>query len=334
MRIRTIAWTLALAACLGESSIAAAQSPPNPARTCITEIQTNIGPVKVLRKIGPKQSCPAGENLYTWERTGFAWKDVWSPAVTYKVNDAVSVGGTSYLSIVDGNLNNDPETSPAAWAILALEGATGPTGPSGATGATGSTGSTGATGSSGATGPTGDAGGVGATGPTGDAGGVGATGPTGDAGATGATGPTGVTGPTGPTGGLGLHGVQAQLLSSSIVTDGANVLFDTVLSDQSSAVSYNFAAGEFMIAAPGNYFVSWSVATEAPQATTVAFALRLDGVSVAEAASPNVTGQLTGTALVTVTTVPAVITLVNTTGSGVFYANVSVKANITIISPE
>ena len=189
-----------------------AEAQQTTARTCVTSISTNIGEVTVLRKIGPKQSCPSGETLYTWERTGFAWRDVWSSATTYKLNDAVSLGGTSYLSLVDGNLNNDPETSPSEWAILALEGAegaTGPTGEDGDEGATGATGPTGDAGATGATGPTGDAGATGATGATGTTGPTGATGATGDAGATGVTGPTGdagTAGATGPTGNDGTPG--------------------------------------------------------------------------------------------------------------------------------
>ena len=62
-----------------------AEADTDTARTCITTIQTNIGNVRVLRKIGPKQSCPAGDELYTWQRTGFAWRDVWSPTTTYGV---------------------------------------------------------------------------------------------------------------------------------------------------------------------------------------------------------------------------------------------------------
>lgn len=41
------------------------------ARTCITTLQTDDGPVKVLRKIGPQQSCKPGESLFTWDRVGF-----------------------------------------------------------------------------------------------------------------------------------------------------------------------------------------------------------------------------------------------------------------------
>lgn len=152
------------------------------ARTCITHIETNIGRIKVLRKVGPNQNCKADETPYDWQRTGFNWRDAWDPATSYSVNDAVSLGGTSFISLIDDNQNNPPDTSPAAWGILALEGAEGPTGADGATGATGA---------AGATGPTGTQGDVGPAGPTG------ADGPTGPTGADGAAGPTGPTGHTG-----------------------------------------------------------------------------------------------------------------------------------------
>ncbi|MBY0274024.1 collagen-like protein, partial [Candidatus Binatia bacterium] len=150
---RSFAVALAVACLTGAAGSAHAEQ--TTARTCVTMIQTNIGPVRVLRKIGPKQPCPAGEELYTWQRTGFTWKDVWSPTTTYDQFDAVSLGGSSYLSLIASNVGNDPESSPGAWAILALEGAAGPTGATGATGADGATGATGTDGTAGPTGATG-----------------------------------------------------------------------------------------------------------------------------------------------------------------------------------
>lgn len=196
-RPRRVSFGVVLAVACITLAVDTARAQQTTARTCITTIDTTNGPVKVLRKIGPKQDCPVGEDLYTWQRTGFSWKDVWSSSTTYNQYDAVSLGGTSYISLVADNLDNDPETSPNEWGILALEGATGPTGDLGATGPTGAPGSTGATGDAGATGPTGADGNVGPDGPTGA---TGVTGPTGDAGPTGDTGATGATGVTGPTG--------------------------------------------------------------------------------------------------------------------------------------
>ena len=190
-RARRVSSGVVLAVACITLAVDTARAQQTTARTCITTIDTTNGPVKVLRKIGPKQDCPVGEDLFTWQRTGFNWKDVWSSSTTYNQYDAVSLGGTSYISLVADNLNNDPETSPSEWGILALEGAAGPTGVVGATGPTGAPGSTGATGDAGATGPTGTNGNIGPNGPTG------ATGPTGVTGDIGATGATGVTGPTG-----------------------------------------------------------------------------------------------------------------------------------------
>jgi hypothetical protein len=208
---RQVGVVCAAAAIAALAAPAAAQQ--TVARTCIATIETNIGQVKVLRKVGPKQSCPAGEELYTWQRTGFEWRDVWDSGTTYKVNDAVSLGGTSYISLIDNNLNNPPDMSPAAWGILALEGANGPTGPTGAMGEPGPTGDTGPAGPTGDTGPAGPTGDVGPAGPTGD------TGPAGPTGDTGPAGPTGDTGPTGPTGSSGLVVIIIVVATDSPITD-------------------------------------------------------------------------------------------------------------------
>jgi hypothetical protein len=104
------------------------------------------------------------------------FKGVWSPTETYELGEAVSFGGSSYVSLTAGNLGHDPATDPAAWALLAAMGATG---------------ATGATGPIGAPGPVGPTGAAGATGATGPAGTTGATGPAGPTGATGAAGPDG-----------------------------------------------------------------------------------------------------------------------------------------------
>lgn len=60
-----------IAALIAAGAGDAAAAEPRQARTCVATIETDQGPVKVLRKIGPKQTCPAGETLYTWDRTGF-----------------------------------------------------------------------------------------------------------------------------------------------------------------------------------------------------------------------------------------------------------------------
>jgi hypothetical protein len=70
----------------------------------------------------------------------------------YGLHDAVSFGGSTYISLVTGNAGNTPSLSPSQWALLAAQGATGP---AGGTGSAGPAGAIGATGAAGATGPQG-----------------------------------------------------------------------------------------------------------------------------------------------------------------------------------
>jgi len=123
----------------------------------------------------------------------------------------VTFGGSGWLSLVDGNTGNQPDTSPAEWALVAQrgdDGAEGPQGPTGATGAQGAQGPQGEQGLQGATGPTGATGAQGAQGPQGEQGPQGATGSTGAQGAQGPQGPQGPQGDTGAQGSIGPIGPQ------------------------------------------------------------------------------------------------------------------------------
>jgi cytochrome c2 len=116
--------------------------------------------------------------------SGIAWKGVWDVGAVYGVNDIVSDAGSSYISLIAGNIGN-PTSDPSAWGVLAEMGASGP---AGAQGPQGPQGAPGATGPTGAVGPTGPPGAAGATGPQGN------------------PGPTGPQGPQGDPGNLGLEG--------------------------------------------------------------------------------------------------------------------------------
>jgi hypothetical protein len=77
------------------------------------------------------------------------------------VNDGVSAGGASYISLAAANLGQAPAASPAYWSLLAAQGSAGAVGATGATGPVGATGAMGAGGPAGATGATGAAGAAG-----------------------------------------------------------------------------------------------------------------------------------------------------------------------------
>ena len=137
---------------------------------------------------------------------GLTWQGVWNNSTPYNLNDAVSLNGTSYISLIANNTNNEPDNVPADWSIVASVGATGAAGAAGTAGATGATGPAGPTGSQGATGATGNSGPAGPAGPTGATGNTGPQGATGNAGPAGPTGPTGATGNSGPAGAQGPQG--------------------------------------------------------------------------------------------------------------------------------
>lgn len=130
-----------------------------------------------------------------------------------------------------------------------------------------------------------------------------------------------------------ISGIQAELVGAGggIIADGSNVIFDNVLNDQSDSISYNIATGEFVITKPGNYNIAWWTAPDgAGAATSISFAIEVNGIPYSIASSPIVSVQMAANALVTIDNVPATISLVNVTGDGVFVPSIPVQAGIVI----
>ena len=115
------------------------------------------------------------------------------------------------------------------------------------------------------------------------------------------------------------------------VANNTNVIFDTVLNNQSSNISYHSTTGEFTITKKGNYFVTWWVVTDGSnQFPAVYFSLKVTGNPDVISASPIVTGQVSGSAFITVSNTPSTLTLVNTSLNSIDYAALAVQANIVI----
>ncbi|MEK6702668.1 MAG: hypothetical protein AABZ53_10415, partial [Planctomycetota bacterium] len=138
------------------------------------------------------------------------WYPTWVIDTTYITNDAVTFNGSSYRSLINDNIGNDPSASPAAWALVAAKG---------------DTGATGAQGIQGIQGIQGDQGVAGPQGPQGLQGDTGTQGPTGATGAEGPTGPQGVAGPQGPAG-LGALEWHAAWASNTTYASNNAVLFN------------------------------------------------------------------------------------------------------------
>lgn len=132
-----------------------------------------------------------------------------------------------------------------------------------------------------------------------------------------------------------LQGFQAQLQGSpaAIIANGNNVIFDTVITNQSANISYNAGTGEFTLSATGNYYIDWWVTTDGSAGpVNMVFGILVDGMPYAQGNSPIVTGQVNGNAFLAVNAAPVTVTLANETGADVLFANIPVQANISIIT--
>ena len=177
-------------------------------------------------------------------------------------------------------------------------------------------------------GPTGAQGNTGPTGPTG------AQGNTGANGVTGSTGPTGATGATGSAGSCILKGLQLQLVGGKGSTIAVNdtVIFDSAINDQTTDISYQPLTGVFTIYTTGNYFVSWWVASEGADANNlIQFSIITNALGNAAGATPLVTGQVSGTAFISVLSTPTALVLRNTSMNNITLSETSAQANIVIL---
>lgn len=120
--------------------------------------------------------------------------------------------------------------------------------------------------------------------------------------------------------------------ASQTVAPGQNLVFDAAVNDQSPDIGYNALTGEFTISRAGNYLVNWWVATNGTSAdTNLWFSIMVGGAGYALGAAPLVTGQVGGSALVSVGHTPTVLTLANTTPNTLRLAQTPVQADIVIL---
>ena len=118
----------------------------------------------------------------------------------------------------------------------------------------------------------------------------------------------------------------------SLIPPGGNIIFDTAINAQSPDISYDPLSGLFTVNQPGNYFISWWVATDGAGASTnLWFSVQVSALSPVPGATPIVTGQLNGSAFVTVSSAPATVGLLNTTANTIALASTPVQANLVIL---
>lgn len=130
-----------------------------------------------------------------------------------------------------------------------------------------------------------------------------------------------------------LRGMQISLTGSSAgsVAQGGCVPFDTVDSNNTLGVSTTPGSGMITISRAGTYLVNWWIATEnAQSAETMTIELSLNGAVVQTSCSDIGGGQVYGTAIVRVSSLPSVLKLTNVSGDAVTLVTADQQAGMTI----
>ena len=119
--------------------------------------------------------------------------------------------------------------------------------------------------------------------------------------------------------------------SAGTVASGSPVLFDTVDVNTTVGIGCTPNSGKVTIGRTGTYLVNWWVAVENAQAAELmAFAVTLNGTDVQTSYADIGGGQVYGSAVVNVTSLPATLSLVNQSGDAVTYATAEGQASMTI----
>lgn len=129
-------------------------------------------------------------------------------------------------------------------------------------------------------------------------------------------------------------GIQAQLTNrgDSVISDSEEIIFDSILSNHNPNISYANATGTFTITKPGNYYVSWWVTTDgSSEFTNMNFSIALNGAPYSTGTSPIVSGQVSGSEMITVVNTPVTVTLINNSSNDILIADTPVQANIVIV---
>jgi len=132
---------------------------------------------------------------------------------------------------------------------------------------------------------------------------------------------------------LELGGIQAQLRSVDVgeLENGLPIIFDIILKRTSPDIIYNKDNGKFTLCKSGTYHVNWDVAVEGSYFQPfVTLALTADDEIINAATLPITVGQLSSTAMVTVTDNPVDIALINNTNDVIQLSRYAPVANITI----
>ena len=121
------------------------------------------------------------------------------------------------------------------------------------------------------------------------------------------------------------------------VPNGGAIPFNQLLSNTTLGGSFTPGVTGVTLNRAGTYLVNWWVAVdcdppvEKETEIEVGFSVNVNGSVVSTAYAGVGTGQIAGSAVVTVTSAPAVLSLVNASGISVSYADTASQAGMTVM---
>ncbi|HID0761850.1 TPA: collagen-like triple helix repeat-containing protein, partial [Clostridium botulinum] len=127
------------------------------------------------------------------------------------------------------------------------------------------------------------------------------------------------------------NSLQLQRITTGTIAANTNVIFDNTLLSTGSDISYNGGTGVVTITKTGIYYVDWWVTTQSSfSATYISFAIKTSDNKTIQGESPIKIGQVSGNALLNVTTVPYTFSLINSNLDVSLAVNPTVKANLSV----
>ncbi|WP_341393223.1 hypothetical protein [Clostridium sporogenes] len=127
------------------------------------------------------------------------------------------------------------------------------------------------------------------------------------------------------------NSLQLQRTTTGTIAANTNVIFDNTLLSTGSDISYNGGTGVVTITKTGIYYVDWWVTTQSSfSATYISFAIKTSDNKTIQGESPIKIGQVSGNALLNVTTVPYTFSLINSNLDVSLAVNPTVKANLSV----
>ncbi|MCL2559036.1 MAG: hypothetical protein FWE07_01000 [Turicibacter sp.] len=113
---------------------------------------------------------------------------------------------------------------------------------------------------------------------------------------------------------------------------GCPIVFDEILTKNSRAMCCHEDTGVIEVRRCGTYAIDWDVVVENSEKACICFSLEINGKITSSSTLPATSGQLTGSALIEVDTLPTTIRLINNTGCAVELSDFSPVAHLRIMT--